>query len=163
MLNIYLEKLQETSPDESLFPMDSPHTGKKVLRKVVYGEKTDTTESRNRIMIDFDGVIHKYTEWNNGTLNKEMIPGTKEAIDKLRHKYEIVIFTTRASATYKSPEEMKALLTDMESWLKDRDIYYDRITSEKLGAIAYIDDRGVRFNGDWKETLKFIGTLEASE
>lgn len=160
MIDEYLEELQIKRPDESLFPVDSPHNKKKVLRKVVYGEKTDITEERSRIMIDFDGVIHKYTGWNGGDLNTEMIPGVKEAIDKLRQKYEIVIFTTRASSTYNSPGETKVLVNNMKKWLLDRSIYYDKITAEKLGAVAYVDDRGVRFNGNWEETLRFIETLD---
>lgn len=157
-LDKYLEEIHDSSPDESLFPMDSSHTKKKV-RKVIYGEKTDIIEEPVRLMIDFDGVIHKYTEWNNGKLNEETIPGTKEAIDILKNKYEIVIFTARASEVNNSPEKTKMLLVDLKRWLDEHDIYYDQITAEKLGAVAYIDDRAIRFNGDWKETLEFVETL----
>lgn len=158
-LDKYLEELHDSSPDESLFPMDSPHTKKKV-RKVIYGEKTDIVEGQARLMIDLDGVIHKYTGWNDGKLNKETIPGAKEAIDILKNKYEIIIFTTRVSETNKSPEKTKMLLVDLKRWLSDHEIYYDQITAEKLGAVAYIDDKAIRFNGNWKETLKFVETLE---
>jgi len=161
MLNKYLEQIQ--SSDESIFPMDTPHKKHKVLRKVIYGEQTDVPEERERLMIDFDGVIHNYTGWNDGKLNEEAIPGAKEAIDSLSRRFTIVIFTTRASTSSNGPEQTDQLLSDMEQWLKRHDIYFDMITSEKLGAIAYIDDRGVRFTGNWEKTLKFIETIEASE
>jgi len=159
MLDKYLESIQ--SPDESLFPMDSVHTGKK--RKIVYGEKTDIPEERKRLMIDFDGVIHKYTGFNGGKLNQEVIPGAKKAIEKKKKKYEIVIFTTRASVSANGPEKTKMFVDDIKKWLKEFGIYYDKITSEKLGAIAYIDDRGLRFTGDWDSTIKSLQQIELSE
>jgi len=159
MIDKYLEKIQ--SPEESIFPMDTPHRKHRVLRKVIYGEKTDLAGERQRIMIDFDGVIHKYNGWNDGKLNDEAIDGAKEAIDQLRQNFEIVIFTTRASTSDNGSERTDMLLDELKQWLEDRSIYYDMITSEKLGAIAYIDDRAIRFNGNWEETLNFIKSIES--
>jgi len=160
MLNTYLEKIQ--SSDESIFPMDSPHTRKKIHRKVMYGEESDRTMSEGqRLMIDFDGVIHQYTEWNDGKLNGP-IEGAKEAIDILKQKYKIIIFTTRASKTENGPEVTEKLIKDVEDFLNTHEIHFDLITADKMGAMAYIDDKGIRFEGDWNNILNKIQDIEIS-
>jgi len=158
MLDTYLEKIQTS--DESIFAMDSPHTRKKIHRKVVYGEESDRImiESK-RLMIDFDGVIHEYTEWNNGKLNGP-IKGAKEAIDKLKEKYKIIIFTTRASKTENGPEVTEKLIKDVAAFLNEHDIHFDDITADKMGAQAYIDDKGIRFEGDWDAILNKVKEIE---
>ena len=93
ILKAYLEKLEQ---NESIFPMDSPATGRKVYR-VVYPESESKKET---LLIDFDGTIHGYSKgWSDGTVYDPPIAGAKEAIDELKQKYQIVIFTTRASKT----------------------------------------------------------------
>jgi len=160
MLDIYLEKIQ--SNDESIFAMDSPHTGKKINRKLMYGEESDKPMiERKRLMIDFDGVIHEYTEWNDGKLNGP-ISGAKEAIDKLKEDYDIIIFTTRASKTENGPEVTEQLIKDVGDFLDQHNIYFDLITADKMGAQAYIDDKGIRFEGDWDVILNKIIEIEGS-
>ena len=73
-----------------------------------------------------------------------MFKGAKTVIDWLKNQgYEIVIFTTRASK-----ENAKELGGDhneqikkVAEWLKDKGIYFDKITGEKLAADFYIDDK----------------------
>ncbi len=156
MLKRYLEQIQK---DESMFPMDSVHTGKKAKRKFIYDESM-VNNHHQRIMIDFDGVIHEYTEWNNGQLNGP-IEGAKEAIDNLKEKYQIGIFTTRASFNENNPEITKQLIENVADFLNTNDIHFDFITADKLGAFAYIDDKGIRFEGDWNTTLQKIEELES--
>lgn len=159
MIDTYLEKIQ--APDESIFPMDSVHTGKKVKKRVVYGEDSDpTNKEKKRIMIDFDGVIHNYSEWNDGKIDGGIIPGAKESIDQLKDHYEIVIFTTRASDRNNGPEQAKKSVKDVASFLESFSVHYDMITAEKLGAVAYVDDRAIRFTGSWFDTLKELQTIK---
>jgi len=74
--------------------------------------------------------------------------------------FEIIIFTARLSETTIANNGLnkKEILSDIESWLNEHDIYYDKITAEKLPAEYYIDDRAIQIkNGNWKkvfETLK---------
>jgi len=151
-LKNYLETIQN---DESIFPMDSYHKDKKIFR-VVYPESENLSE-KDRIMIDFDKVIHSYDEgFKDGSIYGKVISGAKEAIDKLKDMgFEIVIFTTRASDFENDGKNQKE---DVKKWLQKNNIYFDNITAEKLGAVAYIDDKAVRFE-NWKQVMKIIGDL----
>jgi len=151
----YLESIQS---DESVFPIDSfPEKNKKrEIVRTVYPEQVDVIEKK-RLMIDLDGTIHSYEKgWNNGKLGS-IIKGAKEAIDELHNNgFEIIIFTTRASENHHQKVDRNEIVSDLKNWLNENNVYYDGITSDKLGAVAYIDDRAIRFNGSWKETLKDV-------
>jgi hypothetical protein len=103
-----------------------------------------------RALIDFDGPIHKYSKGSHdGTIYDEPSEGGKEFIDWLKSQgYEIVIFTSRASETsaLEFGSDVKEQIANVETWLKDHDIYYDLITAEKLAAQFYIDDRAIHYN-----------------
>jgi hypothetical protein len=149
----YLEKIQN---DESVFPMDSPSKKKKVLR--YYSEADNNTR---RAMIDLDGTIHKYSKgYQDGTIYDDPFDGAKETIDWLKGLgFEIIIFTTRASK--ENAEELGGdhlkQITNIENYLNGNGIYFDRITSDKLGADFYIDDKAITIaNGDWDSVKKII-------
>jgi hypothetical protein len=72
--------------------------------------------------------------------------------------YEIVIFSAR---TGKSKPDWKEQERMVREWLIKYDIPFDMITSEKLPAEFYIDDRAVRFEGNWAATLQVIKQLES--
>lgn len=119
----------------------------------------EINSSKNkRLMIDLDRTIHKYSKgYHDGTLYDEPIPGAKEALDILHDRgYEIIIFTARCSSESK---DRVSQMKSVKKWLDNHGIYYDRITSDKLPAFAYIDDLGIRFKGNWRDTLRdIIGT-----
>jgi hypothetical protein len=100
---------------------------------------------KQTIAIDFDGVIHAYSQgWHDGDIYDDPVPGTKEAIKKLMNKgYKVVVFTARTD------------LEEIGVWLKYHDIVVDKITNTKPRAIAYIDDRGIRFT-NWKDILNYF-------
>ena len=102
-----------------------------------------------RIMIDLDGVVHRYSKgFDDGTLYDDPMPGAKEFIDSMKDIYEIVIFTARVSTT-KIRFAPASSIKYVEEWLNKHNIYFDLVTSDKLPAIAYIDDRAIEFKGDW--------------
>lgn len=152
----YLNKLNK---QESIFPMDSPHLVKKPLRQP-YEEDDISGEDDNRknVLIDFDGVIHKYSKgFHDGTIYDPPNEGAKEAIDKLKNKYRIVIFSARLSpTTNKDVEDQKK---NMINWLSKYNIYYDQLSYEKIPAVAYIDDLAIHFTGDWDDTLNKVEDL----
>jgi hypothetical protein len=149
ILKVYLEKLQK---NESIFPMDSPATGRKIYR-TVYPESESRKET---LLIDFDGTIHGYSKgWLDGKIYDPPILGAKEAIDKLKEKYRIVIFTTRASRT-QNGDNVENQLQMLKDWLSKYDIYYDSITAEKIGAVAIIDDIAIPFKKDWQNVLTVL-------
>jgi len=163
-LEKYLEKIQK---DESIFPMDSFPTRTRKRRKQILhapfpNENLIVVEQR-RAMIDLDGTIHKYSKgYADGTLYDNPFEGAKRTIDWLKNNgYEIIIFTTRASE-----ENSKVMggnheeeIEKVENYLKHHDIYFDRITAEKLPADFYVDDKAIVIkNGDWDAVLKTIKT-----
>jgi len=151
-------KIRKYLDNESIFPIDSPHTGKKLPEDVYMSEQE--RKSPERILIDFDRTIHKYSKgWLDGSIYDKPIDGIKEAINELRQKYEIVIFTARVSQ--EENKDWKEQSLAIKEWMKHYGIYFDRITAEKLAAKFYIDDRAIRFEGNWSTTLQVIRQLES--
>lgn len=109
---------------------------------------------KNRtICIDFDGVIHDYSDGFQGKdVFGEMIPNANNGTQVLHEKgWTVIIFTTR-------PKTKK-----LEEWLKEHKVYYDYINENpdqpedsktgKLIADIYLDDRGICFRGRWDQWL----------
>lgn len=93
------------------------------------------------ICLDFDGVLNNYNGYNRDDLG-ELRPGAREFMEELNKEYNIVIFSVRPF-----PKIVK--------WLKlhDLDKLVWNVTNHKVPAGAYIDDRALRFNGDYAKTL----------
>lgn len=165
-LDLYLKKIQEeqfsaTSVAAGITPYESPHTGRPLV-KSIKGRNivTEDLEQPKRICVDFDGTIHSYSKgFHDGSLYDGPTEGCKEALSFLKNEgYEIVVFTARLSKennpdTYKINEEM------IRKWLVQYGIPYDRITSEKIFSLVYIDDRGLRFSS-WPDTLEMLKFLK---
>lgn len=164
-INKYLEKLQDLEAVGN-FAIDSFPKKKKKKRKVlsvIYPNesKVDSEHSTRRVMIDLDGTIHKYSKgYQDGTIYDDPFKGAKEVIDWLKNQgYEIVIFTTRASEqnANETGGDHKEQIKNIGNWLKLHEIYYDKITAEKLAADFYIDDRAISIkDGNWDAVLKTI-------
>ena len=135
---------------------------KKQILRVAYPNEAAVKTSRvMRAMIDLDRTIHKYSKsWQDGSLYDDPVPGAKQVIDWLKSKgYEIVIFTTRASAENAKDhgQDVTDQIQGVENWLSNNKIYYDRVTAEKLNADFYIDDKAIHIkDGNWLEVLKEI-------
>lgn len=100
------------------------------------------------VCVDFDGVLNNYTGWKGVDELYTPREGAKEFLLKLHENYKVIIFSTRDN--------------DMVSeWLDKYDLYYDFVTSVKVGAVAYIDDRGIKFNGDYNEVLDELNNFKA--
>lgn len=99
-----------------------------------------------RICIDFDGVLHDYSKgWQGEDVFNKPMDGAKDFVDRLKKEgWEVCILTSRTPS-----DKLKQFFTDNE-------IPYDMITSEKVPAKVYLDDRGLRFNGDFNEAYESI-------
>lgn len=95
------------------------------------------------ISVDFDGVIHKYSKgWHDGTAYDEPMPNAKIALEGLEAEgFGIIIFSAR-------PEEQ------IKEWLKKYD-FKDYPIFKKPMAIAYIDDRALRFT-NWSDIKRYF-------
>lgn len=102
------------------------------------------------ILIDLDGVLNEYT----GDFDKNIIPDVKqnaiEFIKKLSNEFELKLFTTRN----------KILAS---KWLvaNNLDEYFTDITNIKELSWLIIDDRCIRFNGDYEELYNDIKRFKA--
>jgi len=99
------------------------------------------------IAIDFDGVIHNYSQgWADGSCYDLPVTGALYAIQSLANKgYKVVIFTAR--------DDLKAVKDWFRQYYTEEGI--PEITNKKPKAIAYIDDRGIRFT-NWTDILKYF-------
>lgn len=107
--------------------------------------------------IDFDGVIHKNSKgFHDGTIYDDPVDGSLEALKILSKTYNIIIFTAKAKPDRplihgKTGQEL------VKDWLEKHGFleYIKEITSEKPRAIAYIDDKAIKFEC-WQEVLQKV-------
>jgi len=120
-------------------------------------------KNKKTLCIDFDGVIHKYSGgWGSGGIDDVPMEGAKDALALLiRRGYNIVIFTARLHPKFKEEDEREGIDSREEilEWLKKykfkKDIHYHKLTGLKYPAMAYIDDRAIRFT-NWKDILNYF-------
>ncbi|GAB3156460.1 hypothetical protein GCM10027258_62930 [Amycolatopsis stemonae] len=120
------------------------------------------TERVATVAVDFDGVIHAYRlGWHDGTIYDVPIAGALEGLRTLRKTFAVFVHTTR------NPVHVAAWLArhgtcdavceadvsnepgELTFWTR-QDLVL--VTDRKLPAIAYIDDRGIRFTS-WPQAL----------
>lgn len=113
------------------------------------------------LLIDFDGVIHRYSK---GVYNQKLydipVHGAKEFIDSVKDKYRIVVFTARLTSFDIMNASNRVSKEDIEEWMNKYNIYYDEVTGQKLPAVAYIDDMGIEFTGNWNNVKKRLSYLD---
>ena len=100
---------------------------------------------KKNILIDLDGVLNTY----DGIFDKDFIPplkdGAKEFVEKLHKDFDLYLFTSR-----------NLLLAS--KWLVENglDVFFRDVTNSKIPAYLYLDDRALKFNGNFDETIKEI-------
>jgi hypothetical protein len=102
---------------------------------------------KQQIGLDFDGVVHSYTSGWQGyeVVADPPVEGVREAIEEMRKTHNVIIYSCRAS----DPDGLEAI----KRYLTEHGIEVDGITDRKPVAEFIVDDRAVRFNGDWQEVL----------
>lgn len=96
------------------------------------------------LAVDFDGVVHSYEDgWQGGVIYGPPTEGCEAALRKLSLSYKLVIFTARHD------------LEAVHLWLVKEHLrqYFAEITNRKPAAVAYLDDRALKFI-DWAGALK---------
>lgn len=101
------------------------------------------------IGIDFDGTLCQKQKYADGTIHE--VPNTKasEVMQRLHEDgYKLVIFTVRLNPCFEGDIEWKR--KQIVEWCEKYNTPYDEITNNKPEAIAYIDDRAIRFT-NWQD------------
>lgn len=124
------------------------------------------TDFKPTLCIDFDGVIHSYEHgWQNGVIYGTVVPGFFEWVERVRHDFKLVIYSSRS----KTDDGVLA----MSTWLhKHRNDWIigggDRhqtqpltfeFAHEKPAAWLTIDDRAIQFTGDWNAPCFTVDAL----
>ena len=121
----------------------------------------DSNESKT-IGIDFDGVIHRSSKgFHDGTIYDDPVEGSFDAIKKLANDYNIVVYTAKARPDRPLVNGKTGTELVVE-WLA-RHGYMDfvsEVTAVKPRAIAYIDDRAIKFD-NWDSTMKTMEQINA--
>ena len=102
---------------------------------------------KSNVCVDFDGVLNNYTGWNGEDDLSTPREGAREFLQNLQEEYTVVIFTARDKDKVKE-------------WLELYDLPFDSVTNIKEGAVAYIDDRAIRFDGDYNKCLSELYSFE---
>lgn len=115
------------------------------------------------IAVDFDGVIHGYGRgWQDGAIYDPPVPGAFAGLRSLMAAYAVFVHTSR------DPAQVAAWLAAEGGFTCTADPgatrFWDErgkllVTSAKLPAAAYIDDRAIRFT-TWNRALADVGRLE---
>ncbi|MDX5569832.1 hypothetical protein PYK79_50090 [Streptomyces sp. ID05-04B] len=126
------------------------------------------------IAVDFDGVIHAYTQgWQDGTIYDAPVPGALDGLRALMDQHAVFIFTTRQPAQVMPWLEAHGFDVTVDErcgvcpngipnicaackgsglltfWNQRGQLL---VTNRKLAATAYLDDRAVRFT-TWEQAL----------
>ena len=96
------------------------------------------------ICLDFDGVFNNYTGYDGDNLGTPR-PNLKKFLQVLHKDFHIVVFSVRRFAL-------------IINWLVENDLwdYIDDVTSYKVPAVCYVDDRAIQFTGDYQQALNQI-------
>ena len=101
-----------------------------------------------KILIDLEGVLNEYTEYDENSIPKPK-DSAEKFLKELSKNAELHLFTTR-----------NALLA--LRWLIKHglDKYFKNITNVKIPAYLYIDDRCICFDGNFEKLLSQIKTFK---
>ena len=104
---------------------------------------------KKTILLDLDGVLNSY---NGQYYEEEIAPLRDDAVcflEKLTEDFKIILFTSRD-------------LYLVNEWVAENNLwkYFEKITNIKEPAYLMIDDRCVKFNGDFNQTLKDIDNFK---
>ena len=108
------------------------------------------------VCVDFDSTLYP---WRPIYEQPDPLPGAVAAMQRLKAAgYRIVIFTSRLSPTWLASTKYTAsdMLDHIEAVLRRDGIPFDQVTAEKVPAVWYVDDRALRFDGDWQPIADYI-------
>lgn len=127
------------------------------------------------LSFDFDGVIHAYSDgWKDGSIYDSPVEGALEFIVLALYKYHwnVFIMSTRDPVQIKDWFDLQKTTPKIASEVIEESTFVWNkkgvlgITNRKLMASIYIDDRGLRFDGNFSnldEKLQLLRTWQDRE
>ena len=115
----------------------------------ILGEEDEEDIPHKTILLDFDGVLNQFKGWTGVYEHYEPVEGAKKFLEALKAEgYYVIIFTARPSDD----------LPSVAIWLQEHGMwdYVAKVTNVKIPAKVYIDDRAVRFDGDYMDIMDKI-------
>lgn|SRR5512136_1213746 len=116
------------------------------------------------VAIDFDGVIHDYTEgWQDGTIYGQPVDAALWALTVLMYREPVFVFTSRKPSQVarwiecESGYTIECTTHRPRTWYGRLKPFWDElhgvlVTNHKYPARIYIDDRAYKFT-EWNEEL----------
>ncbi|WP_405015096.1 hypothetical protein [Kitasatospora sp. NBC_01539] len=110
--------------------------------------------------IDFDQTLVAHDDgWQDGRIYGAPIPGAIDSLHALAGVRSVFIVTARHPRFHPAVATWLTRHSGLDAVVDDdpERAYWQGeallVTNKKLGAALYIDDRGLRFGGDWTTTL----------
>ena len=109
------------------------------------------------VAVDFDGVIHAYSKgWQDGSIYDEPVEGAFESLRRLMEEDAVFIFTSRDIGEVYAWMVSHGFLNVSMDLLQGRKFWDTKgillITNHKYPAVAYLDDRAIRFHS-WPDAM----------
>lgn len=106
----------------------------------------------NVVCLDFDDTINDYPGWENegyAIIRGKPMKGVKEAIKSLRDAgWLVLVHSTRCGYS--------GGMVGIVEYLNQYNIHVDGVCSSKPPSDVYLDDKAIRFKGDWKKAVRDI-------
>jgi hypothetical protein len=106
------------------------------------------------VAVDFDGVLHSYvSRWTGVRPADPPEPGAREFVEwLLAAGARVVVVSTRANR--------RRGARAIRRWLAEYGFPPLPVTRHKVNAVAYVDDRAVRYSsGNWSACRAAVGEL----
>lgn len=102
------------------------------------------------VAVDFDGVLNTYDGWAGEDELFEPRRGAGLFLARLNERYDVVVFTVR------NPKRVWW-------WLVHYNLaeYVASVTNVKPKAFVYVDDRALKFDGDFDDTFNRVNVFTA--
>lgn len=116
------------------------------------------------VSLDFDGVIHRYSQgWNGGTVYDPPMDGAIESVKAIMAKEAVFVLTARDTQQVCEALEKWGLHCVADDPRNDRRFWNKKgvilVTNKKYAARLYLDDRAVKFDPErgWEGAMEDMG------